>query len=367
MATLTACSHQYFKRPDDERFLDLDSMFDACNHSRDTSREVVVSTAKVRCEPTDDNRGLLVYGPNGAGYAPTHWSFGQLATLSEAPADYLRKLGSNGLAPVAADCINAGLKVIRKVDDVRILLRKPDPENACVGAVNGPRYGTVWNVDVIDAIRQRVGNGRDGDFVIPGEFGKAVPITKANTTLFASDRDMFVFLADEKNRIEIPGRRPGLTGSLARGFFIGNSEVGKSRLFLSTFLFDYACSNRMVWGAEQVFELNIRHTASAPDRWAAELLPIIRAFSRSSVAPIEAAIEGARAAKLDNASEFLAKRFGPRMVDALLVTHVNEEARPVETVWDAVTAVTAYARGIEHQDRRIELERAAGALLKLAA
>jgi hypothetical protein len=29
------------------------------------------------------------------------------------------------------------------------------------------------------------------------------------TTLFASDPDMFVFLADEENRIELPGRRAG--------------------------------------------------------------------------------------------------------------------------------------------------------------
>jgi hypothetical protein len=31
------------------------------------------------------------------------------------------------------------------------------------------------------------------------------------------------------------------------------------------------------------------------------------------------------------------------------------------------TAVTAYARSIQHQDRRVELERKAGELLKLAA
>jgi hypothetical protein len=44
---------------------------------------------------------------------------------------------------------------------------------------------------------------------VPGEFGQRVTVTQDNTTLFASDRDMFVFLADEENRIELPSRRAG--------------------------------------------------------------------------------------------------------------------------------------------------------------
>ena len=53
-----------------------------------------------------------------------------------------------------------------------------------------------------------------------GEFSQWVTVTKDNTTLFASGRDMFVFLADEENRIELPDRRAGCSGSFARGFFV---------------------------------------------------------------------------------------------------------------------------------------------------
>ena len=42
---------------------------------------------------------------------------------------------------------------------------------------------------------------------MPGEFGKKVTVDRENTTLFASDRNMFVFLADEDRRIEVAGRR----------------------------------------------------------------------------------------------------------------------------------------------------------------
>jgi len=63
-------------------------------------------------------------------------------------------------------------------------------------------YYVSWNSDVVRALMDKFGDGRTGDFRVPGEFGRAVDITERNTTLFASDRDMFVFLADEVNRIE---------------------------------------------------------------------------------------------------------------------------------------------------------------------
>src|SRR5205085_2945852 len=97
------------------------------------------------------------------------------------------------------------------------------------------------------ALVERFGDGVSGHWRVPGEFGNRITVTKENTTLFASDRDMFVFLADEDRRIDVPGRRNG-SGSMARGFFVWNSETGDKTLGLGFFLFDYVCANRIVWG-----------------------------------------------------------------------------------------------------------------------
>ena len=206
-----------------------------------------------------------------------------------------------------------------------------------------------------------------GDWRVPGEFGKAVAVTKENTTLYASDRDMFVFLADEKNRIEVPNRRDGKAGGMARGFFVWNSEVGKMSYGFAMFLFDYVCCNRIVWGAQEYTEIRGRHTSSAPDRWLEEIVPAIKAYGNASEAPIVRAIEAAQAKKIDDVQAFLASRFTKGQATAMAAVHLAEEGRPIESLWDASTAVTAYARELPHQDARVDLERKAGLILDMAA
>jgi hypothetical protein len=356
-------SHQWRTRPDDERFtslLEMQSHFSQIQHE---SRALVISNRGVEVVPMLDNEGLAIQGKAKVPYAPTHWAFGQLAQLAGAPAGYLRDLPS----PIAADCLNWGLQKVREIEDVGLLLQQNG--SAILRAATGPRYGRIWNSEVVSALisfcqrHQGSGTGTDGLWRVPGEFGKAVEVTTGNTTMYAGDRDMFVFLANESNRIEIPNRRNGQAGSLARGFFVWNSEVGSATLGFATFLFDYVCCNRIVWGAESYQEIRVRHTASAPDRWLEELAPAIQTYGNASTKGVTQLIEDARNHRLDDVDEFLAKRFGKRMIESLKATHMLEESRPIETLWDAVVATTAQARGLANQDSRVELERAAGALL----
>lgn len=362
---------QWSSRPSDERFTSLHDMETHFNRLRGRSRQLGVSTRAISVVPTEDNKGLAIRGANGLAYAPTNWAFGQLAQLAEAPAGYLRTLP----APIAADCVNYGLQFKRNIEDIGVLLQKPVVDVAgdvtvapVLAAATGPRYGRIWNADILQALVKQFGNGVDGQFKVPGTFGNALDtVTKENTTLFAGDRDMFVFLADEENRIEVPNRRNGETGTLARGFFVWNSEVGASTFGVGTFLFDYVCCNRIVWGAEGYKEIKMRHTSAAPDRFLQEIRPALVSYANSSTSSITAGIEAARAARVDDVDEFLAKRFGTKTVESLKAIHMLEEQRPIETVWDVVTAVTAKARSVEYQDSRVQLERQAGDLMALAA
>lgn len=370
MTTLMRASNQWASRPDDQRFTSLDDLLAFSKAQRERSRSLAVSSRRIEARPVeDDPAALVVLGPDGMPTNPTHWAFGQLAQRIKAPAGYLRTLP----ADIAADAINHGLRH-RGIEDVGALLRTED-DQVCpdLAALTGPNYGRVWNADVIGALTKKFGNGVDGDFTVPGEFGVGLErVTKDNTTLFASDRDMFVFLADEKNRIEVPNRRDGRTGSMARGFFVWNSEVGSTSLGVSTFLFDYVCCNRIVWGAADVQEIRIRHTVSAPDKFLEEVGPALLAYSQSSTQGINDAIAAAQARKIsgkeDEALDFLTNRtrFSRTQVQAINLAHIAEEGRPIETLWDATVGITAYAKGMAHQDARIEAERIGGKILDMA-
>ena len=366
-------SREWMRRPADERFTSLQSLHEHCQDIRDHSVAGVVSSRSIRFspDPADQLKGLRVEGHNGVPHRLTHWCFGQACQLVKAPARYLRTLP----APMVADLLSYGTQHARDVEDIGVLLDKRDPANPSMRAMTGPSYGRIWNSEVTEELIDQFGRGDGTDggrWKVPGEFGVDVKVNKQNTTLYAGDQDVFVFLADESRRVEVPNRRNGQPGSLARGFFISNSEVGAGSLGFGVFLFDFACMNRIVWGMNSYHELRIRHTAGAPDRWAEELVPLLTEFADGEVGPIEETIRAAQSQKLakdeDAVRAFCADRFGKHFAELMAAAHMEEEGRPIETVWDAVTGATAAARDIQWQDQRIQVERLAGSLLdKVAA
>jgi hypothetical protein len=75
----------------------------------------------------------------------------------------------------------------------------------------------------------------------------------------------------------------------------------------------------------------------------------------------------ANPAHRDKVEDFLTKRFSRTQAAAIAKVHMDEENRPIESLWDATVGATAYARGIKHQDDRVELEREAGKIMAMAS
>lgn len=360
-------SNQWASRPADERYTSLTELSAAMHHTMKHSRAMVVPS-KALTAVVSEQGALMVKGPSGNSVAPTHWAFGQLAQRAQAPAEYLRSLHPT----LAADCINYGLQVLRPVDDIGVLLyaNGGTPE---LHAVTGPNYGRVWNANVVDAIGNVLQtDGVNGArFNIPGEFGKRVPVTKDNTTLYASDRDMFCALADETKTLGMNARRDGQPGGLARGVAFGNSDVGGGTLWFAMFLYDYMCRNRIIWGMTELTEKRIRHTSSAPERMIREMMPAIEAFANSSAGPQEAILAAAQKQTVKDVDAFLKSRQFTRAqvagIKAAYKTDEQHELSDAATIWNAVVGITAYARGLQYQDERVKLEREAGKILQAVA
>jgi hypothetical protein len=197
-----------------------------------------------------------------------------------------------------------------------------------------------------------------------------VDITKDTTTLYASDRD--VFLVDDTHPIEA-GRLPnGEPDLYFRGFYCWNSEVGSKTLGIASFYLRAVCMNRNLWGVEGFEEISIRHSKFAAQRFAHEAAPALTNFAHSSAAPFVAGIRAAReriVARTDDDREtFLRKRrFSKAETGKIIETVLSEKGRPPESIFDFVQGITAHARTEAHQDTRLELEAKAKTLLEKVA
>jgi hypothetical protein len=368
-------SSEWFSRPADERFLSLSDLFASVRGRAERSRTRTVESAAVRVEANRENpdRLALILPGGPQPVAPTHWSFGQLSALVGAPAAYLRQVP----APLAGINLQYGLTSHRaeqiktlEVDDGRVELR----------AVTGPDYGRIYDHELVAAVQRIAGDGvRDTRWKVPGVldwstgiYNPCVDVTRDTTTLYASDRDVFLFLVDDLNPIEA-GRLPdGSPDLFFRGFFCWNSEVGAKTLGIASFYLRAVCQNRNIFGVEDFQDIAIRHSKYAASRFAAEAKPALTRFANSSPAPFVNSIKAARAqivARSDeDRADFLRKRgFSQSDTAKIIETVLAEEGHPPISLFDFVQGITAVARGKTHQDARLDLEAQAKKLLDRAA
>jgi len=368
-------SSEWFSRPADERYLSLSELYSSVRGRTERSRTRTVESAAIRVEASRDDAERLTLMLPGAEtpVAPTHWSFGQLAGLVGAPAAYLRQLP----APLAGINLQYGLTSHRaeqiktlEIEDGRVELR----------AVTGPDYGRIYDHELVAAVQRIAGNGTgDTRWKVPGVldwttgiYNPRVDITQDTTTLYASDRDVFLFLVDDLNPIEA-GRLPdGSPDLYFRGFYCWNSEVGAKTLGMASFYLRAVCQNRNLWGVEDFQEITIRHSKNAASRFAHEAAPALTRFADSSPMPFVNGIKAARekivARSDEDRDEFLRKRgFSKGETTKIIETVLAEEGRKPESLFDFVQGITAIARDKPHQDARLDLEARAKKLLDRAA
>lgn len=365
-------SSEWWNRPDDERFLSLDDLYENVKRRADCSDIRTVRSNEVRViAERDDTEGLRLVLPGKSDpLAPTHWSFGQLCNLVSAPASYMRNL------PAQIAGINLQHGLLEHRGELIKTLETGDGRTE-MRAVTGPDYGRIWDHELIGAVRKIAGNGvGDTRWKVPGvldwstmRHNPYVDITKDTTTLYASDRDVFLFLVDDIHPIEAGRLANGEPDLYFRGFYAWNSEVGSKTLGIASFYLRAVCQNRNLWGVEGFQEIRIRHSKMAASRFIHQAAPALRNFADSSPNDFIRGIQAARqtiVAKTDEErQEFLTRRKFTKPESAKIIEAVlNEEGgQPPETIFDFVQGITALARTKKHQDARLELEGRAKALM----
>lgn len=302
-----------------------------------------------------DGATVKLEGKGGVQADLTNWAFSQLATKAEAPAGYLQSLS----APLAADCLNHGLRAYDG-NDATMLFAAGD-NGLTARAITSTRYSRIWNSDVTERLL---------DLEAEGIWQPAPAALDGSRGLYLSDRDMFAFMVDNERRIfeTLPG------GGLSRGFFLWNSEVGAASIGVMTFLYEYVCGNHRVWGAKDVKEVSFRHVGEGLDAKAFGTLSArLTEYANGSADDDEAKILRMRETIIAADKQgVLDALFSRLRISRKLAAQTVELAEAREdwygnprSVWGVAGALTEIARDMPNADKRDELNRVGAKLMEM--
>jgi len=350
-------NQQWSTRPSDQRFLDLESLYQSVASRRQLSSVADVALDAMQVRPTDDG-ALTLTDRDGRGGLLNNWTFGQLCQRAKAPAGYLRTLPPH----LAAIPLQWSLETHEGSDesnDAKLLIHG----GTSINAITSPTYGRIWDLDVVKAIRRSID---PTVWKVPAASYSAKDAKRA-TTLYASDRDVFIFLVSE-NAIDAGG------GDVVnRGFYVWNSEVGSSTFGIATFTYDYVCDNRIIWGQANFSEIKIRHTSGGPHRFVAQATPQLAAYANAATGDTVATIKAAKAREVGRDKKSVIEWMKARGFTAAVAgkAYAAAENDPrgynPRTVWGLVQGVTDVAHDVGHTDDRVSIETQAGRLLQSVA
>jgi hypothetical protein len=379
MNNLMTANRQWATRPADQRFETLPALLASVEARRTKSMAAKVDIGEIEVKADAENL-ILTLGDFGVVPAvPTHWSFSQVCTALRAPTAWLREVP----AELAVRNLEYALtRAVGERDENKQQLQAmvvTDDEGKLntLQAMTGPTYGRIWDADVVSAVSKLV-EKTGGKFYNPkaynpdGGHGEE----PKPSGLYASDRDCFMFLIDGGSKLDC-----GERAQLNRGIIVWNSEVGSRSFGLMTFLFNECCGNHIIWGAQNVNKLVIRHTEGGPTRFEKEvsgaLLNHMNDMNTQDADTIRRSGEVKLADMVNFPNEgvlseawqklFAEKHGFTRGELREAIAAAEREEGGCSTLWDMVQGLTAYARKFEHVDTRLNLETRAGKLLELVA
>lgn len=372
--TLTKAHEQWRERPADQRYESLQALLTA---TRDHKARSIDAHGRLRdFKVLSSGNELYIEGKTKQQATPTHWAFTQLCARAKAPAGYLRELPTD----LAAKALSHGLANAEETKDGSFLLRRGAGglELCCA---TSDRYVRVWNHEIAETLCELESLGLGWQFPEPyrrpgtaagSEGARGQKAAKQVPIAFASDHDMFAFMVNYARPIDLDGQL------LSRGFFIENSEVGARAVKLTMFLFDFVCGNIMVWGARNVQEVSISHIGSVRKNVLdvnGNALKMLSAYADTAESEQIADIRAAQKLLLgETQTEVVGKLFGRRELGlskkalnaAFEVAKETPRYGDPHSAWAMINGLTEVSQRGEYTDERIDLDRAAGKILKMA-
>ena len=353
--------NQWATRPADERFDTLDAMYGATRAYASVAVEKAVPWDNLRVEASDDNLALV--GRTGVPAKLTHYAFGQLAARVGAPAGYLRALPPT----LAAQNLNHGLKERGPQDNASLLFHRNG--DLLLRAATSEKYARIWNYELIERLQDMAARFA----LVPAcatMSWTGGAIDDSHKALYASDHDMFAFLMSNDRTIQDPTAQGK---ALRRGVIVINSEVGAAALKFMGFMFRDVCANHIIWGAEQLAEVSVRHVGDGANRRMIDAIVQVRRYMDGAETLDAARFAETSVHIADDREKVLDRLFGIRslglsrkVLAASYDAVVPAEDGDARSVWGMAQGITRVSQATAFADERTAMDRAAGKLLDFA-
>lgn len=379
--------NQWRTRPDDERFDSLAQLQAATLRYGNMSTETTVQEHEISAVVIDRgiNRDLgLRIGNSEKEYRFSNSGFRQLSTQIGAPPSYLSKLPHE----LAAKNINHG--IMNRAGERSVILLTGEDDNILARSFTTQKYNRIWNYEIADRIEnlsskwqvppaRPVSSNQKGsrlatedDVLSNNRFALSIKVgdTIAPAGLYASDKDMFVFMVNEDRGIQAGNEL------LYRGFFISNNEIGEGSLVITTFLYNTVCGNHICWGVSNVNEHRIKHFGSANKRWDEAWKSIVNQSDIAASLDREM-INKAKLSQIGKNKEevvdyIYSKRIqvlGKKKIEKAYDTAVEYECDhgAPNSIWAMIMGLTRNSQESPFADERNIMDRAASSLLKFSS
>lgn len=349
-------------RPADERFQSVEALHAAVKARDDASTERRIHLDREIPAVVDGSIAIRTEG--GDTLNTTHWASRQLFGRVAVPPDFLATIS----APIATAALSDRIRR-EGLFELRTLVGENG--TPVVRAIHGEKYTRLWDSEVTGALLN-AGLPKEWRNPVAYEGGKwgaeLVP-----SGLYASDRDMFAFLIDGGDQLDLGGQ-----DQLHRGFIVYNSEVGARSFGWLSFYFRVVCGNNIIWDASGVESIRARHVGGIQSAFTGfeHFLQYLRehpadhdAFAKAVQAAkgeIAVALNGPTEEEVvsDAINVFSKRKFTQAEIIGAARHLLDEESSPTGTRWDWLQGFTAHARELPHIGERVELEqRARKALL----
>ncbi len=364
MTELMDAHKEWRFRPASERYATLAEMHAVTEARRQASRESRVRTGNggLRFEADPDaqpGQDLVIRG-EGTSLVPTAWSLEQLSWAYHVPG--LSQMVGKQPAQLAAQNLNWA---VRNTSAEEMVMLWANGGNGIIRGFNTTTYTRLWDADVIGWLRSATADETNGWHRPPAMTDGRYP-----SGYYSSDRDIFVFMINDENRID-----DGSDKGLGRGVIVRNTEVNGLGFHFRGFLYEHVCGNHIVWGAQQLFDFRAWHMGSdIGQRVSVKLYKAMGEYLNSSAAEQQAVITLARGKSIGKtpaeAIKFLTAKpveFNKTQADQIVTNAVAVGDDPTN-LWALVNSATALSQQLfAHANQRQDFDVRAGKILDLVA